>query len=311
MELRAIGDVEFRLVTTDCGSSSCQACRQRPSHGPYWFATWVEGGAPQQCFVGKHLSVAELRTRLMDDGRLHHRAIADLFRRIDGFEKRSSMEEAARQRDEETRQRAAWREHEAERAFERARAEREREAAQRIEEERQRLRAEAARRAAAATSSKAGASSGSTAGGGANSAAGRATAAGASDGADRATHDRNSRSAGAQAAGSSAAHGARRAASSGNGSAGAAGRASASNGAGGRTGGSGTGNRNSPPRSVPSHTAPWAILGLPSTATGTEIRRRYRELALKLHPDRGGDPEAMKQLNVAYRQLVGMGIVTP
>jgi len=47
-----------------------------------------------------------------------------------------------------------------------------------------------------------------------------------------------------------------------------------------------------------------AVMGLPSTATRQQIKRRYRELAKKHHPDRGGDPQEMKRLVAAYQILM-------
>jgi hypothetical protein len=43
----------------------------------------------------------------------------------------------------------------------------------------------------------------------------------------------------------------------------------------------------------------WTALGVAVTATQPEVERRYRELALLHHPDRGGDPEQMKAINQA------------
>lgn len=46
----------------------------------------------------------------------------------------------------------------------------------------------------------------------------------------------------------------------------------------------------------------WTVLGLPPTATLTEVKGRYRELAMKHHPDRFGNPEAFKEASVAYEE---------
>jgi DnaJ-domain-containing protein 1 len=47
-----------------------------------------------------------------------------------------------------------------------------------------------------------------------------------------------------------------------------------------------------------------AVLGLPSTATPQQIKRRYRVLAKKYHPDVGGDPQQMQRLIAAYEFLM-------
>lgn len=46
-----------------------------------------------------------------------------------------------------------------------------------------------------------------------------------------------------------------------------------------------------------------AVLGLPLSATPQQIKRRYRTLAKKYHPDLGGDPRQMQRLVAAYELL--------
>ena len=46
-----------------------------------------------------------------------------------------------------------------------------------------------------------------------------------------------------------------------------------------------------------------AVLGLPPNATRQQIKRRYRTLAKKYHPDRGGDQQQMKRIIAAYEFL--------
>jgi len=50
----------------------------------------------------------------------------------------------------------------------------------------------------------------------------------------------------------------------------------------------------------------YKILGVEKTATTDEIKKAYRKLALKYHPDRGGDSETAKkfnEINEAYQVL--------
>jgi curved DNA-binding protein len=49
---------------------------------------------------------------------------------------------------------------------------------------------------------------------------------------------------------------------------------------------------------------PYRVLGVSKTAAGDEIKKKYRKLARKMHPDRGGDPEKLKTVNAAY-EIVG------
>jgi hypothetical protein len=48
------------------------------------------------------------------------------------------------------------------------------------------------------------------------------------------------------------------------------------------------------------------VLGFPAhTPTPEETKNRFRERAVKLHPDVGGDIEAFKELEQAYREALG------
>ncbi|MBV8821948.1 MAG: J domain-containing protein [Ktedonobacteraceae bacterium] len=46
------------------------------------------------------------------------------------------------------------------------------------------------------------------------------------------------------------------------------------------------------------------VLGLPSNATEQQIKRRYRVLAKRHHPDLGGDQQQMQRIAAAYRVLM-------
>lgn len=48
----------------------------------------------------------------------------------------------------------------------------------------------------------------------------------------------------------------------------------------------------------------YLILGLKSTATKEEVRKRYKVLANLYHPDKSGSNEFMKRINDAYRSIV-------
>lgn len=47
----------------------------------------------------------------------------------------------------------------------------------------------------------------------------------------------------------------------------------------------------------------YSILGISESACQDEIKKAYRKLAVKQHPDKGGDPEKFKQINEAYSIL--------
>ena len=45
------------------------------------------------------------------------------------------------------------------------------------------------------------------------------------------------------------------------------------------------------------------ILELPTLITKSDIKRQYRFLSQKYHPDKGGETEKQEQLNYAYKLL--------
>jgi len=45
------------------------------------------------------------------------------------------------------------------------------------------------------------------------------------------------------------------------------------------------------------------LLGVTETATDAELKKAYRQKALRLHPDKGGDPEMFKEVTNAYQVL--------
>jgi DnaJ-class molecular chaperone len=49
---------------------------------------------------------------------------------------------------------------------------------------------------------------------------------------------------------------------------------------------------------------PHQVLGVEPGATPEEIKKAYKKLALKHHPDRGGDPEEFKKIGAAYEALL-------
>jgi hypothetical protein len=49
---------------------------------------------------------------------------------------------------------------------------------------------------------------------------------------------------------------------------------------------------------------PYQWMGVSPLDSSETIRNRYRELALERHPDRGGSPDEMMQLNVAYERIM-------
>jgi DnaJ-domain-containing protein 1 len=63
-------------------------------------------------------------------------------------------------------------------------------------------------------------------------------------------------------------------------------------------------SRVNPVRPIVERQQALAVLGLPPDATRQEIKRRYRELAKKYHPDRGGDQKEMRRIIAAYQLLM-------
>lgn len=47
----------------------------------------------------------------------------------------------------------------------------------------------------------------------------------------------------------------------------------------------------------------YEVLGVEKNATYDQIKKAYRKLALRAHPDKGGDPEKFKEITNAYETL--------
>ena len=47
-----------------------------------------------------------------------------------------------------------------------------------------------------------------------------------------------------------------------------------------------------------------SVLGLPPNATPKQIKKRYRDLAKRHHPDLGGDQQQMQRIVAAYEYLM-------
>jgi len=47
----------------------------------------------------------------------------------------------------------------------------------------------------------------------------------------------------------------------------------------------------------------YEVLGVPKDANSKQIKKAYRKLAMKHHPDKGGDPEKFKEINAAHEVL--------
>jgi hypothetical protein len=58
-----------------------------------------------------------------------------------------------------------------------------------------------------------------------------------------------------------------------------------------------------PPSSAPSAPQWWNVLGCGQSTSTDEVKSRYRDLAIRNHPDKGGDAGAMAMINRAYEQF--------
>ena len=48
--------VSFSLQYRTCGKKTCRTCRDKPGHGPYWYAYWREDGRLRSRYLGKDFS---------------------------------------------------------------------------------------------------------------------------------------------------------------------------------------------------------------------------------------------------------------
>src|SRR5258708_22596205 len=46
--------VTYRQQFTRCGKERCRKCKERPGHGPYWYAYWSVNGRTVSKYIGVH-----------------------------------------------------------------------------------------------------------------------------------------------------------------------------------------------------------------------------------------------------------------
>jgi hypothetical protein len=57
-----------------------------------------------------------------------------------------------------------------------------------------------------------------------------------------------------------------------------------------------------PAPATPAATSIWETLGITSRSTADDLKRAFRQRALATHPDRGGDPEAFREMQAAFKE---------
>ena len=62
--------------------------------------------------------------------------------------------------------------------------------------------------------------------------------------------------------------------------------------------------RINPDRIYPNQFSPFQILGLPNTASISEVNSAYRKQCLRNHPDKGGDPNKFVEITKAKNECI-------